>query len=568
MKINYRYTKYNPPFFTQKKQFKRLKIQMYAWYLLHEYNEDICLDFLAKYISKLKLILDKNFRELKKYANSIYPFENDYSLLRKLILNNGKLCEHCFGPSYKGYKYCSQKCSSTVVNTKRIDYPRGYKLSDETKQKISNSVKFYLNSLSSEQRDYLKISGKPRGPGKLNLNIEGIKLQEYKGTLNTVRVICKKHGDLGYMNYTNVVYSGAKEKICEKCFIDMLKLQRIKDISKVCDKRNIQFVDIVDKYTILLKCKKHGNFTTSLKNFLQHETGCPKCSNNTSKAELEINKIVNGIQNDRTLIKPLEIDVLSTEYKFGIEYDGIMFHSEGIHKSAMFNKLNDLRNNHLHKTELCEEKGYQLFHIFDNEWLNPDKQEIWKSIIRNKMGQNTRIGARKCSVKEVSSKETRKFLNENHLQGYATSSVNIGLYYNNDLIQIMTFSKVQNIYEMVRLCSKINFSVQGGASRLLKHFERNYNPKSLVSYANRRWSEGNLYLKLGFGLNHISSPDYFYFLPNKYILESRNKFQKHKLSKLLEIYDPNLTEVQNMFNNGYRRIWDCGNYVFVKEYTM
>jgi hypothetical protein len=50
------------------------------------------------------------------------------------------------------------------------------------------------------------------------------------------------------------------------------------------------------------------------------------------------------------------------------------------------------------------------------------------------------------------------------------------------------------------------------------------------------------------------------------LLESRNKYQKHKLSKVLEDFNPNDTEVQNMFGNGYRRIWDSGNKVYFKEY--
>jgi hypothetical protein len=60
-------------------------------------------------------------------------------------------------------------------------------------------------------------------------------------------------------------------------------------------------------------------------------------------------------------------------------------------------------------------------------------------------------------------------------------------------------------------------------------------------------------------------PNYFYIAKNQVRLESRNKYQKHKLVALLEDYDANLTESQNMFNNSYRRLWDCGNVVFTKE---
>ncbi len=43
---------------------------------------------------------------------------------------------------------------------------------------------------------------------------------------------------------------------------------------------------------------------------------------------------------------------------------------------------------------------------------------------------------------------------------------------------------------------------------------------------------------------------------------SRLQFQKHKLKNILENFDPNLTEWENMQLNGFDRIWDCGNLVF------
>ena len=36
-------------------------------------------------------------------------------------------------------------------------------------------------------------------------------------------------------------------------------------------------------------------------------------------------------------------------------------------------------------------------------------------------------------------------------------------------------------------------------------------------------------------------------------------FQKHKLNKILNKFESNLTEWKNMQLNGYDRIWDCGN---------
>lgn len=131
----------------------------------------------------------------------------------------------------------------------------------------------------------------------------------------------------------------------------------------------------------------------------------------------------------------------------------------------------------------------------------------------------------------------------------------------------MTFGKARYSkadYELIRFCNKLNYSIIGGASKLLAHF-RKHNKGSIISYANRRWSNGNLYRKLGFTETHISEPCYYYFKMNENKIYHRSSFMKHKLKDKLPIFDENLSEVDNMYNNEYFRIWDCGNYVFTLE---
>jgi len=131
----------------------------------------------------------------------------------------------------------------------------------------------------------------------------------------------------------------------------------------------------------------------------------------------------------------------------------------------------------------------------------------------------------------------------------------------------MTFAKArftnEHEYELVRFCSKLNTSIQGGANRLLVAFEKDFSPISIVSYANKQWSNGNVYSKLGFTHESDSPPGYYYAKRNSII--SRYKAQKHKLEKLLKVYDATLTEYENMQLNGYHRVWDCGNQVWVKQ---
>ena len=258
---------------------------------------------------------------------------------------------------------------------------------------------------------------------------------------------------------------------------------------------------------------------------------------------------------DRTLLHPYEVDIYIPERKLAFEYDGLFWH----------NSVNKPDNYHLEKTERCEESGVQLIHVFEDEWMN--KRPIVESRVKNLFGvYDKTVYARKCSVVEVDSKTSRTFQEENHLQGSVSAKVSLGLKYDGELVSLMTFGKSRFSkkydWELLRFCNKLGYHVPGAASRLLKYFERQHHGESLVSYADRRWSTGNLYRRLDFSLDHKSRPNYFY--QKGQMRYSRVAFQKHKLKDMLKVFDPAQTEVENMMNNGYYRIFDCGNLVFTK----
>lgn len=323
-----------------------------------------------------------------------------------------------------------------------------------------------------------------------------------------------------------------------------------------------------DSEYLKFRCKKCGN------DFLaSHHDGyhrhCPECYPISS--EYEQNNIVKFIQslgiecmqNCRNIIAPLEIDIFIPSKNIAIEYDGLYWHS-----SNKFSGRTIEKKYHLNKTEQCLKKGIKLIHIFENEWIL--KQDIVKGRIKNILGIYDKIiFARKCIIKEIDSKDSIEFQNENHLQGGINAKVNIGLFFENQLVSLMTFGKSRFQkkieWEMLRFCNKIGYHIPGAASKLLKYFEKKYLPSTLVSYADRRWSNGNIYYKLGFKLDHCSIPNYWYSHKNL-ILESRIKYQKHKLKNILDNFNDKLSEKQNMINNGYFLIYDCGNMVFTKEY--
>jgi hypothetical protein len=264
---------------------------------------------------------------------------------------------------------------------------------------------------------------------------------------------------------------------------------------------------------------------------------------------------LNLIKGDRDILNGKEIDILIPDFNIGIEFNGLYWHCE---------KYVD-KDYHLNKTNVCESKGIHLIHIFEDEWVN--NKDIVKSRLKNlfKLTEN-KVYGRKCIIKEVNTKDKTKFLNDNHIQGTIGSKVNLGLYYNDELVSIMTFGKgrvvmngVKNEWELLRFCNKINHSVIGGASKLFKHFIKNYNPKQLISYADRRWSQGNLYDQLGFNKTHNSTPNYFYVVNNE--REHRFKYRKNLLVEAG--FDIKKTEREIMYDRGIYRIYDCGNLVYI-----
>ena len=265
-----------------------------------------------------------------------------------------------------------------------------------------------------------------------------------------------------------------------------------------------------------------------------------------------IKEIIDVKVNSRNIIPPYELDIYIPEANIAIEYNGVYWHLEGQGKDKKY---------HLNKTLLCASKDIQLFHIFSSDDL-----DIWKCVIQNMLGQSQSLYARQTMIGEISSKEAKIFCDQNHLQGGIGSKYNYGLFYEGVLVSVMTFTKARFSkadYELLRFCTLRGYRVIGGAGKLLKRFKREHHG-SIISYANMRWSNGKLYDALSFKLLHMSSPNYFY-TKDSIKLYSRNKFQKHKLSKLLDNFYPDLTEVENMKLNGWDRIWDCGNLVYLLE---
>jgi hypothetical protein len=347
-----------------------------------------------------------------------------------------------------------------------------------------------------------------------------------------------------------------------KSEIVKLKLQE-----KYKNKYNkINIVDVEDKHLAIIcdDCCLEYRISKTLFNhkIAENVNLCPKCNPpSNSVKENDIYKFIsdnyNGeiITNSKSILPPLELDIYIPELKLALEYNGIYWHNE-------LNKDDDY---HFNKTEDCEKLGIQLIHIWEDDWLY--KQDIVKSIIMNKIGKTSnKIFARKCQIKELlDNNKIREFLNRNHIQGFVGAKVKIGLFYNNELVSLMTFGSkrismdekttIYGKYEMLRFCNELNTNVVGGASKLFKYFIENYKPDEITTYADRTISQGKLYETLGFIFDKKTQPNYYYVI-------SRNRYNRFNFRKDILVkqgYDKNKTEHNIMLERKIYRIYDSGN---------
>jgi len=292
---------------------------------------------------------------------------------------------------------------------------------------------------------------------------------------------------------------------------------------------------------------------------------CPRCSSfessyNKRMIQFLESKNVNIIKNDRVVLgNRSEIDVYLPDHKIGIELNGVWWHSD-VYKHD---------NYHLLKTETAKLQNVKLIQIFSDEI--DEKWEVVQSRLSAMIGKTKKIYARQCEIKEIPSVVKQDFLERCHIQGDTGAKIKLGLYHGPSLVAVMTFRKPRDQFmqkkyewELIRYASELNTTVVGGAGKLLKYFEKVYNPKSLFTYADYRWSYGELYQILGFSFVRKSAPGYKYVIGNK--RESRVNYRKQTILESNPNIDSSLTEREIMRSMGYPQIYDCGQLVYEKLY--
>ncbi len=432
-------------------------------------------------------------------------------------LGNSKECEECgkktnFLDLTRGYqKFCSLRCSNNNKNRKekfRESYLRNDLEQIKNKRKKTNFERY----------------------GNENANqIEEIK----EKTLTTFR-----------KNRLPIIRKQ----------LEVLDLQLVSSNYESCYNKETEIR--------CLKCNKI--FKESIFNISQRMYPCScQIRYSRSNKEVELFNFVYSLDptcKSNEKIDNIELDIFISSKNIAIEYNGIYWHSDRI--------LKDPVNYHCKKLSICDKNGIKLIQVFEDEWVL--KKEIVKSrlkriILNNKYDDIVRIHGRKCTIKRViDNKVKNDFLNSYHLQGSDISEIAIGAFYNDELVSIMTFShgniskgskKTEYVWELSRFCIKIGYHIPGISGKLLSYFKKNFKWKEIFSYADRRWSDGDVYYKLGFNLNSITKPNYWY------TKDGTKRIHRFNLRKKEE--EPsNIPEWVLRLQEGYYRIWDCGNLKF------
>lgn len=242
------------------------------------------------------------------------------------------------------------------------------------------------------------------------------------------------------------------------------------------------------------------------------------------------------IKNCRSIITPLELDLYLPDCKVAIEFNGIYWHSS-LHNTPI--------NYHFNKSKLCSEKGIRLIHIYENEWNDLILKEKIKSLLYIALGFTpNRIYAKNCILKEISNSTAKEFNELNHLQGHRNAQITYGLYYENRLVQLMSFSKTKynrnlktdNSWEIIRGCPASNNIVVGGVSKLYKHFLKNMNPEVVFSYCDFNKFDGHGYEALGMKFIGYTGPDMKWIMPGCKIVnrnpKKHNEYKKYAIGKI------------------------------------
>ena len=535
------------------------------------------------------------YNELKRDKELFELLQNTYTFIDKT--NKGQLLYHlrdnlsqqlCLcGKQRKFHKY-DKGYFKTCNDKECISKERLQSIKETTIEKYGVEHTSQLQSTKDKQKETMldrygsthNFSGSIREKTYQN-NIEkyGVKhvlqrgdsqekrtntMIEKFGTLNMLHSDKAKKTNLEKYGFENAIKS---KEVSDKVSVSLKETFINRQIEKLV-KWNI----IIEKYdpekqyyhVNCNKCKSNiaiagASLNSKLRSDVDPCTVCnPYIPSYVSKKEIEVADYIKSLgfnvqTSVKTIVKNSELDIYIDDKKIGFEFNGLYWHSE-IEKEEYY---------HINKTMKYLEKDVKIYHIWEDSWDN--KREIVKSRIKSILGISEKLDARKCKMKFISSEESKYFLDNNHLDGNVNAKVRIGLFYKDELVSVMTFSKARfdrnDDWELLRFANKLGINVRGAASKIMKLFINSQSPKNVISYAKIDWTpseKNSVYSTIGFEKIDMTAPGVYWIVDG--LRNNRQAYMKHKLVEQGE--DPDLSAIEIMHEKGYYRAWDCGNWKF------
>lgn len=312
------------------------------------------------------------------------------------------------------------------------------------------------------------------------------------------------------------------------------------------------------------KCAKSHLWFATVKDRATRGTGCPSCYGHVfvSRGETEVADFIRQIlpseldvqRSVRSLIDG-ELDIFVPSQNIAVEYNGVFWHSEGAGKDRRY---------HQKKMAACSAVGIQLIQVWEDDWES--RRPIVERMLAHKLGLSAlpSVPARVTTAETLTLAETRAFLDENHIQGFASGSYYIGLRRSSgDVVAAMVLKQIGNDLRLERYATSAR--VPGGQSKLIAYADREIRDwERLITFADRSVSDGGLYLASGWKEDRVLPPDYSYLVGRQRVHKFRYRLKRFRDDPTL-IFEDGLSESQLAALNGLSRIWDSGKIRYVLD---
>ena len=375
-----------------------------------------------------------------------------------------------------------------------------------------------------------------------------------------------KYGDKHFTNRQKAAKT-CIERFGSESYLGSIKAKENNVFNKSAEARKNSFLEALndDQHELFLQCYNDRNLLIKVIQDLPHNTTSHLAeklnisrnlayslvdrlnvldyidlkTSNTSHYEDELIKFIGEdlcIKNDKQVLSPYEIDIYIPSKNIGIEFNGDFWHSS----------ICKEKNYHFNKSKLAEKRGIRLIHIYEYEWVDVIQRKKIELMLNIALGRNnTKIYARQCEVRKITNAEATLLNEQIHLQGHRNAQVTYGLFYKNELVQLMSFSKTKynrnltdnNSWEIIRGCPSSNNIVVGGVSKLFKHFVKEYHPTKVFSYCDFNKFNGKSYEALGMKFIGYTGPDMKWLLQNGMVVNrSPSKHAEYKSKAKAQIF--------------------------------